>query len=106
MLTDSDRAQMAGDLLEVREDNPASLAIRRGESSLLAQSVRIARLSGGGQRQSLGGKESRAGVVVLGAVSLDIQVGDRFTYGGILYRVNFIRPNRTAATMAECEAVE
>lgn len=106
MLTSDDLSQMRADLLSVRDDNDVSIVIRRGETTLAAQTVRGARTGSGGPRSSPGGQEARGGVVVLGSTGLDIQSGDRFTIGGVLYRVIFIRPNRTVATMAECEAVE
>lgn len=106
MLSADDLSRMQADLLSVRDDNDVSVVIRRGETTLAAQTIRIARTGTGGPRSSPGAAEARGSVVVLGSTSLDIQVGDRLTVGGVLYRVIFIRPNRTVATMAECEAVE
>jgi hypothetical protein len=106
MIDDDDRAQMRADLLSMRDDNETMITIRRGALTLPQQAVRVARLSAGSQRQSQGAKEKRAQVVVVGDMTLDIQVDDRFTINGIVYRVTFMRPNRTAATMAEAEAVE
>jgi len=46
-------------------------------------------------------------VVVLGGVDLDIATGDRFNDGANrLYEVDFIRPNRSAATMAEARVIQ
>ena len=45
-------------------------------------------------------------MIVCGATTLDIQVDDRFTTGGVLYRVTLVRPNRSADTQAEAELVE
>lgn len=107
MLNSDDFTQMQNDLLAVRDDRAASLILRRSSTTLSAQSVRIARQGRRGMRsENLGGAESRVDVIVLGAVGLDVEVGDRFTDGGILYEVMFIRPNRAAATMVECKAVE
>jgi hypothetical protein len=106
VLNADDLTQMRADLLEVRDDNDVSIAIRRGGTTLSAQTVRIARTGRGGKRDSAGGQEVRADVIVLGGTTLDIQVDDRFTVSGVLYRVIFVRPNRTVAVMAECEAVE
>lgn len=107
MLGADDLTQMQNDLLAVRDDNAVSIVIRRGNSVLAAQSVRVARVGGGASRQGdAGGQEVRARVIVVGTTMLDIQVDDRFTTNGILYRVTFVRPNRLAATTAEAEAVE
>lgn len=107
MIGGDDLAQMRANLLEVRDDRTASIVFRRGETTLAAQSVRIARTGGVGQRSdSAGGQESRGQVVILGATSLDIQPGDRFTEGGRLYRVILVRPNRSVMTAAEAELVE
>lgn len=107
MIGADDLSQMQADLLSIRGDNDVSVVFRRGETALTAQTIRLARMGGGGTRlQSSGGQESRGQVVIVGATTLDIQPGDRFTVAGVLYRVVFIRPNRTAATMAEAEMVE
>lgn len=107
MLSADDWSQMEDDLLAVRDDNAVSMIFRRGSSSLAAQSVRVARTGGrGGRRSSDGATEQRAQVIVAGDVDLDIQVDDRFTYEGVLYRVAFVRPNVRAAVVAEGEAVE
>jgi hypothetical protein len=107
MLNSDDWTQMASDLVDIRDDNVVSVVLRRGSSSLDAQSVRVARSGArGGARSSEGAEEQRGQVLVAGDTSLDIEVGDRFTYGGILYRVTFVRPNQRAGIMAEAEAVE
>lgn len=97
---------MHDDLMAVRDDRSASIVIRRGDTTLGAQTVRIARLSSGGLRDTDVSEETRAKVVVLGDTGLDIQIADRFTDQGVLYRVTFVRPNRRVAVMAECEAIE
>jgi len=53
--------------------------------------------------QSGQAKESQGRLLVLGSVSLDIQVDDRFTVNGQLYRVVHVQPNRMAGTTAEAE---
>lgn len=108
LLNSDDLTQMRADLLEVRGDRQASIVIRRGETVLAAQKVRIAR-AGQGQGQERDGQasqESRGRVVVLGEIDFDVAVGDRFTEAGILYVVSFIRPNRDAAVIVEADAVE
>lgn len=93
----------------VRGDNEISIAVRRGSSTLGAQSVRIARVGGQSQIKQASGaaQESRGRAVVMGGTDLDIQPGDRFNDGaGVLYRVVLVRPNQRAAVMAEAEVVE
>lgn len=108
MLTSDDRAQMVADLAAVRADNPASITIRRGSTTLAAQTVRIARLGGGGRPLAGNGvQEARGQVIVTGSTSLDIQADDRFNdANGTLYRVTFVRPSRLVDTVAEAETVQ
>lgn len=106
MLTSNDWLRMKADLVQVRGDNEVAITIRRGSTTLSAQSVRIANVGSGGRRESAGAEESRGNVVVMGPTTLDIQVDDRFTSGGWLYRVKLVRPNVRAAVMAEAEVVE
>jgi hypothetical protein len=107
MLNADDLARMQADLTAVRQDRPAAVVIRRGQTTLAAQTVRIARQGGqANPRDSAGGKEVRGKVVVLGGVDFDVQPEDRFNdAGGTLYRVTYVRPNRLVAVVAEAEAV-
>lgn len=96
----------AADLLAVRDDNSVSITIRRGASTLAAQTVRIARAGAIALRSDIGTMDqSSQRVVVLGAVALDIALGDRFTVSARLYEVDFVRPNRRAATVAEARLI-
>jgi hypothetical protein len=107
MLTAADWAQMQADLAAVRGDNEVSITIRRGDETLDAQAVRIAGAGSVSQtRDSAGAQQATTRVVVLGATTLDVQPGDRFTVAGVLYQVVFVQPNRRAAVVAEAEAVE
>lgn len=108
LLTSADIASMQADLLSVRADRAESIVIRRDGSALSAQTVRIARQGGNATRADGGNTEQFSQrVVVLGAVTLDIQTGDRFNdTAGRLYEVDFVRPNRSAATMAEARVIE
>lgn len=107
MLSETDWAQMRADLAAVRGDNEAQVVIRRGDETLAAQAVRIARGGSVSQtRDSAGTQQATTRVVVLGATTFDVQPGDRFTVQGVLYQVTFARPNRRAAVVAEAEAVE
>lgn len=100
--------QLADDLAAIRAENEQTIVVRRGDTVLDAQAVRLARITAQGQAH--GGaetQESRGRAVVLGATTLDIQPGDRFTdAAGVLYRVVLVRPNRRAAVIAEAEVVE
>jgi hypothetical protein len=97
----------AVDLQAVIADNPISIEIRRAGAIIAAQTVRIARMGGGGTvKQGAGTQESRGRVVILGAIDFDVQPDDRFTVDGELYRVVLVRPNRRAATVAEAEVAQ
>jgi hypothetical protein len=107
VISSDDLTQMRADKDEIRSDNTVSVVIRRGDTSLPAQTVRIALAGGWGRRlDSKGGEEARGRVLISGAIDLDIQVDDRFTVSGVLYRVTFVRPDRRIDTVAEAEAVE
>jgi hypothetical protein len=107
VISSDDLAQMQNDLADMRADNSVSLVFRRGETTLPAQTVRIARSGGRGSfRSGAASEEARGQVIVTGPTSLDVQVDDRFTYSAVLYRVTFIRPTRTVDTVAEADAVE
>lgn len=108
MLTSGDWATISGAFSEIVNDNPVEIVIRRGSTTLTAQTVRIARQgSVAGVKDSESGQTVRGRVVVLGSTSFDVQPGDRFNdANGTLYQVLFVRPNRRAAVIAEAEAVE
>jgi hypothetical protein len=91
----------------IRGRNEISLAIRRGESSLSAQLMRIEYAGVRGFRlQSDAARQAQQAVFILGEPDMDIAVDDRLTYGGVLFRVVFVQPNRLAATIAEAIAVQ
>lgn len=108
MLTDADRAYMTAGLRAIRDDRPVSIVIRRGSTTLAAQTVRIAR--GGnvqaGSSDTAGTQAAIAPVVVVGDAALDIKPNDRFTVGGILYQVSAIHPNRDHGTQAQARMVQ
>lgn len=107
MLTASDKASMNASLMEIRDGRSESIVIRRGSSTLPAQTVRIARRAQGGQRRdSDGAEEVRGDALVLGDTDLDIQPKDRFNdSNGVLYEVMTVRPNRDQRVEAEVEFV-
>ncbi len=108
MLTDADRARMTAGLQAIRNDRPVSIVIRRGGTTLAAQTVRIAR--GGniqaGSADVAGVQGVLAPVVVVGDAALNIRPQDRFTVGGILYEVTAIHPNRDHGTQAQGRQVQ
>lgn len=103
-----DWTQAAVDLAIIRADNAVSLILRRGSTTLAAQSARIARVGGQGRSVQDGqAAESRSRVVVLFSTTGDVEPGDRFNDGaGMLYEVVLVRPNRLAAVVAEAEMVQ
>jgi hypothetical protein len=106
MLNDSDFDQMQADLLVIRDDDPVGIILRRGSNTLPIQMARVVKASGARRMQSAAAGETRAGMIVLGDSALDIAIDDRFTLNGQAYRITFVRPNRTAATMADAEMIE
>ncbi len=107
MLTSQDRARMTADLQAIRDDRPVSIAIRRNNSTLAVQTVRIAR---GGNMQAAvtdtdGLQASVGAVIVVGDATLDIQPNDKFTVGGALYEVIALHPNRDHGTQAQARQV-
>ena len=94
------------DMRAIRADNEVSVAIRRGESSLSAQSMRIEYAGTRGFRlQSDAAREANQAVFILGEPDMNIDIDDRLTYGNVLFEVVFVQPNRLACTIAEAVAV-
>ena len=106
LMSSTDWAAMSTDLQAVRDDNAVSIIIRRGATTLAAQTVRVAGVTTGRRADSDGGNQAVGAVTVLGAAALDIQVVDRVTVAGILYEVEYVHPNRRAKTQARAKAVE
>jgi len=98
---------MTADLQAIRDDRPVSIAIRRNNSTLAVQTVRIAR--GGnvqaGVTDTEGLQAAVGAVIVVGDATLNIQPGDRFTVAGTLYEVSAIHPNRDHGTQAQARQV-
>jgi len=92
---------------KIRARNEVSLAIRRGDATLTAQLMRIEYAGVRGFRlQSDAAREAQQAVFILGEPDMNIAIDDRLNYGGVLFRVVFVQPNRLAATIAEAIAVE
>lgn len=99
--------QAQADMRAVRAENEVSVVLRRGETSLTAQSMRIEYAGTRGFRlQSDAARSANQAVVILGEPDMNVAVDDRLTYGGVLFRVVFVQPNRLACTIAEAVAVE
>ena len=82
------------------------IVIRRGTGMLPAQRVILSVHQGSpAERAAAGGQETRVDGEARGLPSMDVQIGDRFNAGGALFRVGFIRPDRSVATIAEVSIV-
>ncbi len=87
---------------KIRARNEVSLAIRRGTTTLAAQSMRIEYAGARAFKlQSDAARAAQQAVYILGEPDMDIQNEDRLTYDGKLIKIVFIQPNRLAATIAE-----
>lgn len=106
ILTAADKAAMRADILSVIDERPETITLRRGETSLPAQKVRLER-RGGSSAQIQAGQGSEAGrgqIIILGTVDLNIQKDDRFTdAAGNSFLVVLVRTNREICTQAEAE---
>ena len=106
-LSAADIEQMKTDVALVISSSPTSVSLRRGSSTLTAQTVLLAnRRAVSKVASSETGQEARQIVQILGELGLDIQRDDRFTVGGRLYRVISVRPDYPACVQAEAEAIE
>lgn len=90
----------------MRRDNLASIVLRRGYEELPSQDVRVEQVGSGQQKESDGASERRSDVILHGDTSFDVQIDDRFTYQGYLYRVTFVHTNQQAFILADAEVVE
>lgn len=109
MLSSGDMANIRAAFTELRTDNAVSIALRRGSTTLAAQSFRFA-LTGGATRNvsvarpPQGVSDSTAQGTLVGATTADVQIGDRFAHGGVVWHVVYVRPDRRAATLCDVEA--
>lgn len=95
------------ELFHIWGDSSETIAIRRNGTTLTNQRVRITRM-GQAQRQDSGAiEQSEQRVAVIGMPGIDIAKGDRFNdAAGLLYEVDFVRPNRSVMTVAEARVIE
>lgn len=98
---------MQDDLTRIRLEREISLVLRRGNATLSAQSARF-EIAGtrAFRMQSDAARESRQAGFLLMKTDADVAVDDRFTVAGQVYRVVFVQPNKTAATIAEAVVVQ
>lgn len=99
---------MRADLSEIVADNSASVVLRRGATTLPAQTVRVERANSRYSRMqnSASGEETRIDIVVVGGITFDVQKDDRFTIDGTAYRVVSVRPNDMMGIQAEANMVQ
>lgn len=95
--------QAANDLRAIRAENEVSLQIRRGDSELVAQDMRIEMMGPNKAyvAESEAARIAKQAVYILGEPDMDIEPMDRMTYNGLLIQVVFVQPNRLAGTIAE-----
>lgn len=101
--------QIAADVEKLIAENPASITIRRGASTLSAQTVRLemAGRKSPAEPRSDGASQAENEMTILGEAGLDIRRFDRFNDGnGVLYEVTFVHPNRNACVQARARVVE
>jgi hypothetical protein len=106
MLSANDWELMRALAANVRADRSVTVDIRRGETVLDPQDVRIEAVSRGFRLQSDAAREANSAVVIFGAMDLNIAVEDRLTVDDVLYRVVFVSVNRDIDTQAEAVGVE
>lgn len=101
----ADIAEIQGAISSIINDRPVSIDIvREGEATgLEAQTVRLAkqRSRGSNTRISEAGAQVVADYLVLGAVDLDIQRGDRFVLDGRAFEVIFVETSSLVKRTAE-----
>ena len=107
MITADDLVLMAEDIAAVIAERPLAAAFRRGATTLPAQTVRVFATGGGATRRDQQTAAAQWPMLVLGAVDLDVQVGDRFNdYNGALVEVKTIHNDRRAFTQAGADLVQ
>lgn len=107
ILSATERAAIRNDLLAIIGDRDVSVCIRRGNTTLAPQIVRIERSGRAAQwRQNDSAEEHRTDIVLHGVPGTDVLQDDRFVVDGALYRVVFLHPNRDVMVQASCELVD
>lgn len=102
-----DWSELATALAEVRDENATSITLRRGATTLAAQSVRIAQAGRQAARLATGELEAAVfEMTILGGTTLDIQPEDRFTVNSVLYEVSAVAANERAGVRARARMVQ
>lgn len=103
MINEHDIANLKQDIDSVIGDNPVSITLKRGSDKLGAQTVRLLKPGRNDPRvgKTDAGTEITSDVNILGPVGLDVEKGDTFVLGGLLYEVLFVDPHRQVQTLAE-----
>jgi hypothetical protein len=105
MLSAGDWQLMRDLAAQVRSDRSQDVELRRGDTTLDPQEMRIEAVGRGSRLQSDAARESKTAVVIFGDIDLDIAVDDRFTLEEMLFQVVFVSVNRDIDTQAEAVAV-
>lgn len=103
MIDSHDIANVKADAASIIADDPVSITIRRNNQNLAAQTVRliIPKKEKMRARRSEAGKEMNVDVIVMGATTLDIMMGDRFVHAGLLYEIIWVSIEQDAFISAE-----
>lgn len=91
---DMDRQNIADAFAEVRSDNERSIALRRGQTTLQAQQLRVAMAGSQARTQEVPFDHAAGQAVLMGAADADVQPGDRFALAGSTYVVELVNPDR------------
>jgi len=100
------RHDEAYDTAQLIADKPASITVRRGATTLSAQTVRIETLAS--QKEVVGGDGNTYMIdaVALGykghptITNTDLKPGDRFSYGGVNFEVIIVMPGQVDTLQA------
>lgn len=88
-----------GDVTREIADDSTSITIKRGGSTLAAQTVRLLIPSSSGfERGSAGGEQAEADLIILGTSTLDVQREDRFTVNSQWYEVVYVAPEQPSSS--------
>lgn len=101
--TDDDRPTAIGDLIALK---PTSITVKRGATTLSAQTVRLETLASQRAVVGPGGVTFQCDALLLGyyghptVTDTDIQSGDRFAAGGLSFEVVVVMPDHRECVQA------
>jgi hypothetical protein len=88
-----------------RRIGTSTVLLRRGDATLAAQpGLVVLANTQASERRGEASRAPQGRAELWGLPALDVAVGDRLTAGGVAFRVFFVRPDRTAYTVADLEA--